>query len=529
MKEFPNVKKGENSNSIKSDDWNYRLQSIEQLSNIRVGYGMTLTESGSLSANPPGDIWAKLSGNSNPYAYQQVDPQPDSTWAIRPNGISGKGQLSPNGTAAYEVNGKRNLDQKIVFLTPGIYGDYRFQWTGSGSAAVINTCSSRSVTLVDFCTGSPISGAAVSVVNGNNARIGGGVTDGTGTYTFSDSMIANGTGYIITNDCAGSFQPGFPSQPSCHDTLYFLKQTIAITCDDPGSTISLSSTVFISRTTADGPGNATFGMCMINTLRYMPSFPAQITISATPPNDNCGFPVGSGYLSECLDKTIQCGINYTFNIPQYKFSDQYVYGEVTGGCPDNGCSTFGPQGRNLYPKFVDVRFSTTSYTEPSSACDSLFMNDEGQWIRLIFSVTKSNVFGCPQQFTYDSGCRVGAGNYIDLYRDGSSSFLNCHLNPGPYTPAATRLFFNSTRVTLANMIDGNGNAIWVISYNRYGNGDCTYPPSSQCGQGSATSTGIICQVYNSVLQVGPPCAVTDLSYSSPSGPRENFGVEIRAI
>lgn len=73
----------------------------------------------------PQQTWARLSGSSSPYSFVEVRDGPGGTWVDMPNGDSGTANC-------YEVNGKANLDGKVVMLRWTAAGDWRFQWIGYG-------------------------------------------------------------------------------------------------------------------------------------------------------------------------------------------------------------------------------------------------------------------------------------------------------------------------------------------------------------------------------------------------------------
>ena len=134
------VNPGDLSKSIKSEDWNSRLEEIEKFSNAFFGEGLSISGPGSIKVDPTAGLWARLIGTANPYGFAESRMNVDGTWSAVPNGLQGSGGPTGTSPAAYEVNGSKktsganlNLNGQITWLTPGFADDYRFQWIGIGS------------------------------------------------------------------------------------------------------------------------------------------------------------------------------------------------------------------------------------------------------------------------------------------------------------------------------------------------------------------------------------------------------------
>lgn len=72
-------------------------------------------------------IWAKITSGSGPYAWSQVAPVGDGTWAVLSNGLSGTTSVDK----AYEINGNTVTPlPQYCRLFPTLDGAWLFSWGG---------------------------------------------------------------------------------------------------------------------------------------------------------------------------------------------------------------------------------------------------------------------------------------------------------------------------------------------------------------------------------------------------------------
>ena len=434
------------------------------------------------------------------------------------DGISGAWASGPRTGYAAEVNGQMGLGGSVQELHQDRFGFWRLQSIKVGTRST--TPCPLQINLKDYCTGSPISGAVVTIYSATGSTLATGSTDSSGNYTFPSPVPSGSAGWTIAYGGATFGWTSF-SNPFCVPVdLCYAHAELDATCDDSESTITTIPSPWTSVSNAT-PGSATFKYAAIDlcSLHRFPTFPIAVTAFATPPFGGV-FSDASGYLVGCESVSVACGADTSVDVPQFKFSDCYFHASigVYGVCPDVGCATsFGPDNRDLMPHSIQVRLTTVSHpcglVSGISRSGPLFADDDGQWITLTGSEP-----GGSTPYLYDSGCRGGNGNFLTL------GGVNCS---NPYTPSYP---FQSTRVILVVT-----STYSYLAYTRYPGSGCADPalclpgePGGNCFL-SLDSEGNLCSTCATTAEVPAPCMPLDTDVTINSGISDVFTVEMRPV
>jgi hypothetical protein len=319
----------------------------------------------------PSKTAAKLTSDSSPYSWVEVDEGPGGTWVVRTVGGSGTNN-------AYEANNVSGLSGNVYWLTWTSVGDYRFQAIRYGCNS---SDSSILISVTDFCTSLDVAGATVTVKLGT-ATIGTGTTDASGDYstpittpgnytvTVSKSGYTTQTGVAISSVACGTVNT---KSISLHPSTGSVSIQIFGACDDhfnsvatPGmGVVAKQGTTTVASGTTDNSGIVTLSGIPLGISTTLTASNSDIstqtvtqTFTLTDPcttlslgtffvaldaNKHCacwqGYPT-SGVI--CLaGNTLLLGTPWGTCTGTYNATSQLWEGllSATMGCPDRGCAT----------------------------------------------------------------------------------------------------------------------------------------------------------------------------------------------
>lgn len=136
----------------------------------------------------PGKTAARLTSNSSPYSWEEVDEGPNGTWVTRTVGGNGTNN-------AFEINNVSGLAGKVYWLTWTAAGDYRFQAIRLGAPAPCETGRLCLTIDSDGCApATPVYNADVSWTDDADPPAPVGSCTTTGVVT-AISLVSGGSGY----------------------------------------------------------------------------------------------------------------------------------------------------------------------------------------------------------------------------------------------------------------------------------------------------------------------------------------------
>jgi hypothetical protein len=350
-------------------------------------------------------------------------------------------------------------------------------------------------------SGSPISGATVTITglpSSPGPTTVTGSTNGSGYYQYCHSATLGGS--VVVTVTYGDMTYSYPwffctSTTTLCYTKVQVNATIT-TAAEPTLTSSVGGGTYPFTLTVDG-STATFVYETLQECFNPGLFPGTYTFYALPGVDN--------YLSNCVTVTLNCGDNVDIDLTEYDLDPCYF--DYSDYHCDLGCETWGkgPNYRGAVSKQMQITFNTAA-----GRC-TLFADDEGVPIILTGSQT-FDMFGNPDGWLWDSGCRGGQGNYQSLNAGYCDDYVSSNLNcPVPYE--IERVGYSSTRVTMTGS---------TLTYARYSLPGCV-PITGYCyNQCGYVGPGYACD--GEIQTVGPNTGYlcSDCYTGVASQPTETF-------